>query len=146
MKRAVSSRALIKRALAAYDRLATRIEPAGDPDLGLEVVHSCGRRRLLARAHARVWTVPSHVVRRIDELMAGIERADEASRIDWLEAFPGEVTRALERRDTRTAPPDGAPRRRMLDRVHHSPDVAPGPVLSPRPRRIVLARRERAGV
>ena len=117
MGRAEASDALLRRAIGAYDGLAARIELIGDPDLGLEVVHSCGRRRLLARANAKTWTVPASVVQRIDELMAGLESADEAARIDWLEAFPSEVTRALERRHPSAATPADGPRRRMIDWV-----------------------------
>jgi hypothetical protein len=126
MGRAEASDALLRRAIAAYDRLAARIEAIGDPDLGLEVVHSCGRRRLLARAHAKAWTVPARVVRRVDELLDGIEDADEAARIDWLEAFPSEVTRALERRHPAAEPPGDAPRRRMIDWVGRSAPAVAG--------------------
>jgi hypothetical protein len=126
MRRDTTSDVLFRRAAAAYDRLAARIEATGDPDLDLGAVHSCGRRRLLARARARAWTVPAHLARRAEELLRVIEQADQDSCVDWLEAFPGEIARALERRDPLAAPPPGAPRRRTLDGVGR-PTAVPMP-------------------
>ena len=111
---------LLARALELYGSHYERVRAAfpDEPDLGVDVTFACGHRSLRARLSAASFRLAPETDDRFAEVAGALADADPSIEgLEWLERFPRDVLRLLERRRTPGGSP-GTRRRRWLDRQH----------------------------